>query len=354
MRFQTSILSTLFLALTAMVPMPVQADETVTIGDNEFVSYGLKGFGYVGASAVDKYGDTISFGSSVALQKSSLSVASDGTYTFTAYGLPDRGYNVDGTNNYIPRLQVFDISFKPSDSDSSDTGNIKWSYKDTILLTDFNGNNMTGLDSNDKVTMNGYKMPAATFHGDGWGNDLDSSSTTTAISLDAEGLALIEGDIANGFWVSDEYGPGLYKFNSDGKLVDYIKAPDAILPHVDGKVTYSSGNPPSWDKDDWKVDDQDSGRDRNKGYEGMDLSSDGKTLYALLQSATDQEGGEKDYTDGTVRLMKYDVSSSPAKAVAEYVLELPTYNDPAYDSDKNPRVAAQSEMRYIDMLTFGI
>ncbi|GME72320.1 unnamed protein product [Ambrosiozyma monospora] len=45
--------------------------------------------------------------------------------------------------------------------------------------------------------------------------------------------------------------------------------------------------------------------------------------------------------------MKYDVSSSPAKAVAEYVLELPTYNDPAYDSDKNPRVAAQSEMRYI-------
>lgn len=34
-----------------------------------------------------------------------------------------------------------------------------------------------------------------------------------------------------------------------------------------------------------------TGRDNNHGLEGLTVSSDGSTLYALMQSALDQEGG---------------------------------------------------------------
>ncbi|GMF02737.1 unnamed protein product [Ambrosiozyma monospora] len=181
-------------------------------------------------------------------------------------------------------------------------------------------------------------MPGVTFHGDGWGNNLNSSKTTTKISIDSEAISLVKGDLNAGFWVADEYGPGLFKFSgSSGSLSDYIKVPDAFLPFVNGTLNYSSDNPPSWDP--YSVPDQDSGRDRNKGFEGMDISPDGKTLVALLQSAADQEGGTKKKYAFNARLIMYDLTQSPPKAIGEYVIQLPTTSD--------GKTCAQSELRWI-------
>jgi len=316
------------------------ADTTVQIDGTDYIDLGLQGFGYAAADARDKFGDTISFGSSVKYQKDSLQQTEDGNYTFITYNLPDRGWNVNGTVDFSSRIYKFQVTFYAVNE--SATPNIEWTYLDSILLKDFNGNYLTGLDANTTVEMNGFNIPGVTYHGDGWGNNLNSSSTTTRVSMDSEALALIEGDIANGFWISDEYGPGLFRFDSNGQLQEYVTAPNSILPYVDGKINFSSNNSPVWDK--YTVADPSSGREDNHGYEGMDLSSDGKTLYALLQSAAMQEGGDKDKYSYNARLMKYDLSSGSAVAVGEYVIVLPTYVNP---SSGKTKTAAQSELLYV-------
>ena len=40
--------------------------------------------------------------------------------------------------------------------------------------------------------------------------------------------------------MSDEYGPYVYKFTSDGKLLEAIQPPNAILPFIDGIVNFTA------------------------------------------------------------------------------------------------------------------
>lgn len=307
-----------------------------------FENYGMTGFGLLPANSLDKYGETISFGSSVAYQD--LSVDDEGVYHFTAWGLPDRGYNVKGTVNTLARIHKFSVDYTPKNE--STNYNIIWNYEDTILLKDMNGQSLTGLDSNTSYTWNGKKLPAVTYQGDGWGNNMYTGPNTTALCLDAEGLTLIGGDLANGFWISDEYGPSLMKFDAQGNLQDYIQAPDSILPHAkDNSIDFSSENPPDW-LTGYVAPVVTTGRTDNKGYEGVDISPDGKFLYALLQSATMQDGGNKAKSRMNTRLVKYDITGSTPQQVGEYVVVLPTYQE--MDSGVlKPKTAAQSEMRVI-------
>jgi hypothetical protein len=83
-------------------------------------------------------------------------------------------------------------------------------------------------------------------------------------------------------------------------------------------------------------------------------SPDGKTLYVLIQSALQQEGGTKKPNRRNARLLQYDISGSrkynskhsDAKYVAEYVVQLPVFGD--------SKVAAQSEIQYISPTQFLI
>lgn len=325
-----------------MISKALADDVQVTIGDNTFESYGMTGYGFLPADARDKYGETISFGSSVANQD--VTVDEDGVYHFTAYGLPDRGYNVDGTVNTLARIHKFAVDYTPKNA-SADP-NIEWNYEDTILLTDMNGDHLTGLDCNTTMQWNGQSVPAVTYRGDGWGNNYLDGNYTTAICIDSEGLTLIDGDIANGFWISDEYGPSLFRFNSEGQLQEYIQAPNSILPYTDTTINFSSDNTPSWDAGFVPLVDN-SGRSTNKGYEGVDVSPDGKYLYALLQSATIQDGGNDSKTRMNTRLTKYDLTQSPPVLVGEYAVVLPTYDTVSSKGKVKVKTAAQSEMRVI-------
>ena len=40
--------------------------------------------------------------------------------------------------------------------------------------------------------------------------------------------------------MSDEYGPYIYKFTSDGRLLEAIQPPNAVLPFIDGIVNFTS------------------------------------------------------------------------------------------------------------------
>jgi hypothetical protein len=86
------------------------------------------------------------------------------------------------------------------------------------------------------------------------------------------------------------------------------------------------------------------GRQNNQGFEGLTVSSDGMKLYALLQSATHQDGGSNAATRRHTRLLQYALDSNKATPVyeAEYAVPLPTFTNAA----GKQRVAAQSELHY--------
>lgn len=89
----------------------------------------------------------------------------------------------------------------------------------------------------------------------------------------------------------------MYKVSASGEILSYIAPPASIIPEVDGKVNFNA------------TDDSTTGRGANHGFEGLTVSFDGKELFAILQSATIQDGGADSKTARYSRLVRYDVSS---------------------------------------------
>ena len=128
-----------------------------------------------------------------------------------------------------------------------------------------------------------------------------------------------------------------------------IMPPAAYIPHRNGSISFSADSPPIYDPNETVIPaDTVTGRDNNQGLEGLTISSDGKTLYALMQSALDQEGGPSNPNRRQARLLEYDISdpSNPAYK-AEYVVTLPLYTDPTAKASKATKVAAQSEIHFL-------
>lgn len=110
--------------------------------------------------------------------------------------------------------------------------------------------------------------------------------------------------------------------------------------------SFSADSPPLYDPSlEPSPADPDSGRSNNQGFEGLTFSNG--SLYALLQSASVQDGGLEKYTNRYSRLVKYtldDEGKNPT-LTGEWVVPLPTFEDPSKSDSKNPRTAAQSELR---------
>ncbi len=68
--------------------------------------------------------------------------------------------------------------------------------------------------------------------------------------------------------------------------------PAVYIPHRNGSISFPADSPPIYHPNEGIIPTNTvTGRDNNQGLEGLTVSSDGRTLYALLQSALDQEGG---------------------------------------------------------------
>ena len=166
------------------------------------------------------------------------------------------------------------------------------------------------------------------------------------MSLDSEGLVLAHD---GGFWVSDEYGPYVYKFNAKGRLEQAIQPPSAFLPRRNGTVSFSADSPPIYAPSQEPTPaDTESGRQNNQGFEGLTVSPDGKTLYTLIQSALEQEGGSKKRYAENARLLAYDISGRTPRYIHEWVVTLPKFNDyTESDPSKAYKTAAQSEIHQL-------
>jgi len=104
----------------------------------------------------------------------------------------------------------------------------------------------------------------------------DKDNPVATLRLDPEGIRVG----ANGnFYVSDEYGPYLFEFDRQGHLVHRIDLPGRFVianPSADGTEELRNNE---------------SGRQANRGMEGLAISPDGSTLFGIMQSALIQDNG---------------------------------------------------------------
>ena len=111
------------------------------------------------------------------------------------------------------------------------------------------------------------------------------------LRLDPEGLRIGR---AGNLYVSDEYGPSLLEFDALGHCLRRLPVPGKFsVPH------------PAADKEE-QLADNTHGRRSNKGFEGLAITPDGGTLYALLQSPLIQDHGR----DGRLcRMLELTIAS---------------------------------------------
>ncbi len=332
-----SIPAAVFVMAVLFTP-PAVAGDTLTVGGLTLVNKGLVGVGRIPADQRDKFGETFGSGSGMAADLTTWKKTADG-YNGTFYLLPDRGYNVAGTTDYRARLYKLSIAFKPV-ADAVGTSvaerqrTVVATLADTIPLVDATGQSLTGLDPVD----GGFRPAAAGFP------DLPQAATGH-VAIDSEAIVRLPD---GSFFISDEYGPYIYRFSANGHLIAAIRPPDAFIPMRNGKENFSSNNPgPGAQAPTPK--DPETGRQNNQGFEGMARTPDGKFLVVILQSATRQDGGNSSETRQNTRILYYDLADlDHPNLVREHVVPLPFYKT----SDGKTRVAAQSELLALDETHF--
>ncbi|HEY0661879.1 MAG TPA: esterase-like activity of phytase family protein [Lysobacter sp.] len=140
--------------------------------------------------------------------------------------------------------------------------------------------------------------------------DLNGNVATLGLSFDPEGLAIGKG---GHFYVADEYGPSVYEFSSSGHFIRAFATPENLVARTStGALDYVATRP-----------DITSGRQDNRGFEGLTLNTSGDKLYAVMQDPLVNEGSNNN--DGrrsrNVRMVEFDVASGSATAQYAYRLE---------------------------------
>ncbi|KAF9464214.1 esterase-like activity of phytase-domain-containing protein [Collybia nuda] len=285
---------------------------SVVLGGKTYVNKGLVGFGLIASDFRESTGDTLGgIGSAIDIKSGTWKMV-NGTYTGTFVVQPDRGFNIDGTIDYQSRIHEIDFTFTPyygsanlKFADAQQT--LKLQYKSTMLTFERNHTKTSGLDPTAiRAAQSGG--PAVTFP------DPQMPIVSTALphlTIDAEGLV---SNADGSFWISDEYGPYIYRFSADGQLIQTIQPPNAFLPRdSSGVLQFTSETSPA------------TGRSDNQGFEGLTVDHSNQVLYAMLQSATIQDGGDKKSTSRFTRMIAYDISNPSVQPtlVGEWVIPLP-------------------------------
>jgi hypothetical protein len=288
--------------LTALAALVCAA--SLTTQAQPLVNLGLVGVGRVPADTLDSLGMDSLGGMFSALWLDPATVARSGdTYSATLYPQPDRGFG-DGAAAYHPRILRASFSITPYyGSGPVAQDQIVFVNNGALIYTE-NGNRFTGYIPDD-TNFVAYPKSLATGLGLGlW-------------SLDPEGVTRAP----DGTWyVSDEYGPFIYHFDTLGALMNTLAPPDAYLPKMGPAyprvINYNAAS---------TVATNDSGRYNNRGLEGVTITPSGKKLVTILQSPLVQDGENRNPSRNT-RILVYDIDPTSATyntPIAEYVHVLP-------------------------------
>lgn len=194
------------------------------------------------------------------------------------WGLSDRGPG-GGVLSYETRVQRFTVDIDPSTAAISN-----FQIAQTIKF------------SNGGSALNGQAPSVASVLGN---------------AFDPEGIVV--NPVTGNLLVSDEYGPSLYEFNRSGQLVRQFTTPAELIPKAGSTVDYNATPATTLT----------TGREPNRGFEGLAISPDGKYAYAVLQNGTIQDGWSPagggtrgEYT----RIVKFDTDTG--NAVGQYAYKL--------------------------------
>lgn len=190
------------------------------------------------------------------------------------WGLSDRGPG-GGVIPYDTRLQRFTLDIGTDGSISN------FQVQQTVLFTGLGGS-LNGLAPN--------------------------PSGVLGRSFDPEGMVV--NPLTGNILVSDEYGPSVYEFSRSGQLVRQYTVPDNLVPRTGSTVDYTSA-PPTLT----------SGREPNRGFEGLAISPDGRYAYAVLQNGTIQDGWTSSARGTYTRIVKFDTATGLAVGQFAYKLE---------------------------------
>lgn len=285
---------------------------SVSLNGVTYMNKGLVGFGLIPSNFRESTGDTLGgIGSGIDIKSGTWKQASAGTFTGTFVVTPDRGYNVDETIDYQSRQHeidfIFTLYYGSTNLDfAAAQKTLALAYKNTVLKFERNNTKTSGLDpAAVRAAQSGFPQ---TFTAD---PQLPIASTSLAhLTLDVEGIV---SNRDGTFW-SDEYGPYIYRYSADGKLIQTIQSPNAFLPRdSSGALKFTSDDDPA------------TGRSANQGFEGLTIDRVNNILYAMLQSATIQDGGDSKGTSRYTRLVAFNVSDSLVRPplVGEWVVPLP-------------------------------
>jgi len=236
--------------------------------------------GTVSGSADDLSGLTGNYGATSDRKAQLGSFGSAIDWTGTGYrfiAVNDRGYS-DGTVDYDTRFQSFTLDVDPA------SHKIAFHLDATHLFKNESGSQLLGSSRAFNLGPNG-----------------------SSLRLDPEGVRIA----ANGhLFVSDEYGPGIYEFDAEGKRIRTLPVPAKFQiqsPSAEGDAELTGNT---------------SGRQANRGFEGLAISPDKKTLFAILQSPLLQDGAlskKGKRTGVNNRILQIDIATGKTH---EYVYQL--------------------------------
>jgi Esterase-like activity of phytase len=186
----------------------------------------------------------------------------------TYYGIADRGPG-GGVIGFETRVHQFALNV------NSTTGAVSnYQTLGTTLFRNASGQTLNGLN------------PSL----------LGGSSAVLGNSFDPEGLVRA----SNGnYFIADEYGPAVREFNANGQQIRVFTTPSNLISRDTNGVNLVDGRPTIV-----------TGRQDNRGFEGLTMSPDGTKLYAVLQAPLVNEGSSNDgRRSNNVRIVEFSVAT---------------------------------------------
>ena len=216
--------------------------------------------------------------------------------------ITDRGPNgqiaVDGKNRrtfWVPEFDPTIIKLKLEDNSMR--------VVETIPLVGRSGKPVTGLPNLKDLDETPYDYAA------------QQVLPFNTNGLDTEGLVRTT---AGDFWIGDEYSPSLVHADRSGKILKRYIPEQLDLPGTDYPVVQAL--PAIYGR-----------RKINRGFEGLALSADEKTLYLVLQSPLLNPDRKTGDASRNTRVLVFDIATE--KVTAEYAYRF----DVSMEFDRGPK-----------------
>lgn len=178
-------------------------------------------------------------------------------------------------------------------------------YTPLILRVRVDGASITVLDTIPIVGQSGQPvtgLPNVEGHGTPYDASGQQRLPMNPSGLDVEGLIRTS---SGEFWALEEYGPSLVHIDSNGTVLRRFVLEGSLIQSADYPVVASL--PSIFNR-----------RTPNRGFEGLTLSPDGRTLYLAIQSPLSNPDAKTATQSRVVRILAFDIATSRFTAEHAY------------------------------------